>query len=136
MIEAYVDVYYACHLNRRIVSGYTIKLLNNYVLWKSKNEAEYISVSYCVRECLFLSQLLSEMLSALVFTIVVYEDNQSAIKISSTLETKRSKHIDVRHCFPRELVANNKIKLVYIKSDDQVGDMFTKVLCEQKFSKF
>ncbi|KAJ8889927.1 hypothetical protein PR048_009432, partial [Dryococelus australis] len=135
MIEAYVGASYASDLNRS-VSDYTIKHLNNDVLRQSKkqnivpissSEAEYISLSFCVTECLLFTQL-SGMLNALVLPIVVYEDNQSAIKIASTLEKKRSKYIDMRYNFLRELVKNNKIKLMYTQSDDQVGDMFTKAL--------
>ncbi|KAF2901950.1 hypothetical protein ILUMI_04244 [Ignelater luminosus] len=46
-------------------------------------------------ECLFIKQLLEDIVQYKLDPIVVYEDNQSCIKMASTLETKRSKQIDV-----------------------------------------
>ncbi|KAK8969545.1 hypothetical protein KSP40_PGU002818 [Platanthera guangdongensis] len=40
-------------------------------------------------------------------------------------------HVDIRHHFIRECVAKNKIKLVYIYTDLQRADIFTKLLDER-----
>ena len=49
---------------------------------------------------------------------------------------KRSKHIDVHYHFIREKLDENKIKVVYISSDDNIADMFTKALGKTKLSFF
>lgn len=49
---------------------------------------------------------------------------------------KRSKHIDVRFHFIREAVANNLVKIEYLKTSDMPADMFTKSLCKIKHYNF
>lgn len=68
--------------------------------------------------------------------ISVFEDNQSTIKMGNTLETNRSKHIDVRHYFIKDLIANNQVKLLYISTNEQIADMLTKPLPAVKFQYF
>lgn len=146
IISAFADADYANDQNdRKSISGFGIKIYNNFVFWKSKkqatvslssSEAEYISLSDCTTECLFVGQLLSEILDQNVFPVSIYEDNQSCIKMSNTLETKRSKHIDVKHHFVRQCVNDNKIKLFYVPTSDQIADIFTKPLAAPKFKNF
>ncbi|XP_020421230.1 uncharacterized protein LOC18775571 [Prunus persica] len=47
----------------------------------------------------------------------------------------RSKHIDVRYHFLRDLVAEETIDLVYCRSEDQVADILTKPLKLEAFEK-
>lgn len=41
---------------------------------------------------------------------------------------KRSKHIDVRHHFVKDLIANNIVKINYLESDKMPADLLTKSL--------
>jgi len=66
----------------------------------------------------------------------VYEDNQSCMKMASTMETKRSKHIDTKYHFVRDCVEQNKVKLFYVPTEYQQADILTKALAQQKFIKF
>ena len=60
---------------------------------------------------------------------IIYVDNQSAIKISENdAEHDRTKHIDIRHYFIRELINNGEIKLEWISTSEQLADIFTKPL--------
>lgn len=93
-----------------------------------------MAISSCICECLFLGNLLSE-LNYEVFPINVYEDNQSTIKIATTKETKRSKHIDVKYHFVRECVQKKEIKLIYVSTENQLADMMTKALSKVKLKK-
>ncbi|XP_060201925.1 uncharacterized mitochondrial protein AtMg00810-like [Lycium barbarum] len=47
----------------------------------------------------------------------------------------RSKHIDVKFYFLRDLSNNETIELIYCKSEDQVADIFTKALKMESFMK-
>jgi len=68
---------------------------------------------------------------------ILYVDNQAAIKIAeNSTDHTRSKHIDIKYHYIRELVEKDIIKLVYIRSDDNLADGFTKPLENMKFSQF
>lgn len=135
-VKAYVDADFANDTNdRKSITGFLIKLNSNTVFWKSKKqsivtlsscEAEYVALCHCVTECIYLSQLLNELIKNDIYPIVIYEDNQSCIKIANTLETKRSKHIDVRYHYIRDCVRENKIDIKYISTDMQEADIMTK----------
>ena len=47
----------------------------------------------------------------------------------------QAKHIDIRHHFVRELVANGTIKLDYCPSTDMMADMMTKGLTREQHCK-
>ncbi|KAF2345187.1 Ribonuclease H-like domain [Trinorchestia longiramus] len=47
----------------------------------------------------------------------------------------RSKHIDIKFHYVRDLVRNKKIDLVYCPSNDMLADIFTKGLSAEKFSR-
>ncbi|KRT78250.1 hypothetical protein AMK59_6683 [Oryctes borbonicus] len=145
-VEAYADSDFASNPNdRKSVTGFLLKLNNNTVAWKSKkqaivalssSESEYVALASCVAECLFLKQLLESMTNTKIDCINVYEDNQSSIKMASTLETKRSKHIDVKYHFLRNFVSNGTIKLVYLPTTEQCADLLTKALPRVKHEYF
>ena len=47
------------------------------------------------------------------------EDNTGVIKLSYNAEFhKRTKHIDIKYHYIRELVKNNKIRIIYINTKD------------------
>ena len=47
--------------------------------------------------------------------------------------TPNSKHIDIRHHFIRERVANGEFKVVYVRSEEQYADFLTKPLHQGAF---
>ena len=56
-------------------------------------------------------------------------DNRSAINHSvNVMYHGRSKHIDISHHFLKDLVADNKIKIEYLSTEDMVADILTKGL--------
>ena len=48
----------------------------------------------------------------------------------------RTKHIDVRYHFIREAVEDEKVSVVYIPTDENPADIFTKPLAKAKFRRF
>lgn len=145
-LHAYADSDFASNPNdRKSITGYLIKLNKNVICWKTKKqitvalssaESEYIALSACISESLFLGQLLSEILYDSVFPIYAYEDNQSCIKMASTLESKRTKHIDVKHYFIRDCVEQEFVILKYVSTNNQQADILTKALATSKFKYF
>ena len=61
-------------------------------------------------------------------------DNMSAINISKNpVQHSRTKHIDIRHHFIRELVEDGIISLDHVSTESQVADLLTKPLDFQRF---
>ena len=64
----------------------------------------------------------------------IFCDNMSAIAPSNNLVFhKRSKHIDTRYHFIRELIHNDEIILEHCRSEEQYADIFTKALTKESF---
>ena len=60
---------------------------------------------------------------------VIYCDNQSCIKLTENpVFHDWSKHIEIRYHFIRDCVQRGAIKLEYMSTDEQVGDILTKSL--------
>ena len=60
---------------------------------------------------------------------VLYIDNMSTIKMATNrVLSARSKHIQLREHFIRFKVQDGTFVVLYIKSCDNLADMFTKVL--------
>lgn len=147
ILSAYVDADYAhCSDTRRCISGYVTLLYGTLISWLSKKqplvtlsttEAEYVALALCLQELLYLKHLFIELGLEFSEAIPVYEDNQSCIKVASNPELHaRTKHIDVRYFFVKDLVADGIFDLVYCKSADMWGDFFTKALPKASFIEF
>ena len=48
----------------------------------------------------------------------------------------RTKHIEVHYHFFRERVLDGDIDLTYVRTDEQVADIFTKALGAEKLRRF
>ena len=81
----------------------------------------------------FMHELIGEFLEKFDLCI----DNKSAIEISrNQVYHEYSKHIEVRYNFIQNCVEENKVILKYVRTDDQLTDLFTKPLGIPKFLEF
>jgi hypothetical protein len=86
---------------------------------------------------MWLRRLLKEINFAQHEATPIYLDSKSAIElVKNKVHHERSKHINVKFHFIREQVKEKKIELIYVSSDEQVADIFTKPLPTVKFKKF
>jgi hypothetical protein len=70
-------------------------------------------------------------------TTVIYCDNQSCLKLTENpVFHDRSKHIEMKYHFIRDLVQKGAIKLQYIRTEEQIADILTKPLSFGKFVQF
>lgn len=131
--------------SRRSVSGNVVKIGNNTVMWRSKKQAttalsttesEYMAVVDALKMVLWLRQLMGEMGFTQEYATTIMDDNYGCIQLANNAVTlARSKHIDIRHHFVREKVADNTIELKYIESEVNTADILTKAICRVKFEK-
>ena len=114
----------------------------NLVAWMSKKqnsvslstvEAEYIAAGSCCSQLLWMKNVLTDY-GISQDTMVVYCDNSSAINISkNTVQHSKTKHIEIRYHFIRDLVERKIVCLEYIPTERQNADTFTKPLDRSKF---
>nr|GEX55441.1 hypothetical protein [Tanacetum cinerariifolium] len=65
--------------------------------------------------------------------IPMYCDNKSAIALCcNNVQHSRSKHIDIRYHFIKELVKNGVIELYFVNTEYQLTDLFTKALGRER----
>ena len=131
--------------DRKSTSGYVFLLGGDAVSWKSTKqttvalstaEAEYIALSSASQEAIWLQQLISDLSKKALHKMIIYEDNQSTICLAKNQAVHgRTKHIDIKYHFIRDLVEAGKIELVYCTTENMVADIFTKGLSIRQFEK-
>ena len=109
--------------DRRSTSGYVFMLATGVVSWSSKkqqivslstSEVEFIAAIACACQAIWLRRILEELQFMQVEATTVFCDNNSIIKLSrNPVLHERSKHIDVKYYFLRDLNNVETIKLVY-----------------------
>ena len=64
-------------------------------------------------------------------------DNQSSVKLSTNpVFHDRSKHIEIKYHYLRDMVQRKLIELKYVSTEEQVVDILTKPLPRMKFNCF
>ena len=67
----------------------------------------------------------------------IYCDNQSCVKFSENpVFHDKSKHIEVKYHYIRDMVHRGVVKLQYVVMDKQIVDVLTKTLARVKFEYF
>ena len=101
---------------------------------QSTTEAEYIAASDAIKKAIWFRKLVSGLFGDKLKMTVVHCDNQSCIKLTENpIFHDRSKHIDMRYHYIRDLVQRKTVKLQYIAFSEQVVDILTKPLTLRQF---
>lgn len=138
-LSGYSDSDWAgCYEDMKSTSGYLFCLGLSPVSWKSKKqptvalsstEAEYVAVCTAACQGVWLSRILKDVGKQQEGSVVIKCDNKSTIAMcKNPMYHGRSKHIDIKLHFIRELVTNNTIELEYVPTADQKADILTKAL--------
>ena len=95
--------------DRKSMSGYLFCISGGSVSWRNKKqscvalsttEAEYVALAAATQEALWMRQLISEMKAEHPKSIMIHEDNQSAISMTRNPQFHgRSKHISIKYHF-------------------------------------
>ena len=87
----------------------------------------------CYSQLFWMKKLLSDY-EISQDTMVVYCDNSSSIDISKNLvQHSKTKNIEIRYHFIRDLVERKIVVFEYIPTERQNVDIFTKPLDKSKF---
>ena len=80
-------------------------------------------------ELVWIKQLLGELKYDKIDQMEFVCDNQAALHIASNpVFHERTKHIEIDYHFVREKILSGDIATKFVKSNDQLADMFTKFL--------
>ena len=131
--------------DRKSTSGFVFYIGDTAFTWMSKKqpivtlstcEAEYVAATSCVCHAIWLRNLLKELSLPQEEPTKIFVDNKSAIALAKNpVFHDRSKHIDTRYHYIRECVTSKNVQLEYVKTNDQVADIFTKPLKREDFIK-
>jgi hypothetical protein len=95
----------------------------------STAEAEYVAATHAAKECIWLRRLIGELFPSLIRQTTLHCDNQAALRLATDDNYHaRTKHIDIRYHFIRQVVASAAIDIVYCPTDDMTADALTKAL--------
>ncbi|KAG2975600.1 hypothetical protein PC128_g25950 [Phytophthora cactorum] len=122
--------------DRRSVSGLMLMMRGAPVMWRStfqktvalsSTEAEYMALSDCVKEVVWMRLLVKGIGSEQDGGTVIYEDNQGAMALTKNVGYQdRTKHIDIRIHFILEKVTSGEVELEYLDTKNQFADYLTK----------
>ena len=144
---AYTDSDYAGDVDDRISTyGYVFLIGSGVVSWLSKKqpivtlsttEAEFVAAAGCASQAVWMRRITEQLGCVHNQGTLVYCDNSSTIKLSmNPIMHGRSKHIDIRFHYLRELVQNEVINLIHCGTREQVADIMTKPLPLDAFLRF
>ncbi|RVW64797.1 Retrovirus-related Pol polyprotein from transposon TNT 1-94 [Vitis vinifera] len=145
-LVTYTDSDHAGDLDeRKSTSGYVFLLSSGAISWSSKKqpivslsstEAEFIAAASCACQAVWLKRVLGKLGQNQGKPTMIHCDSSSAIKLSKNpVMHGRSKHIDVRFHFLRELTKAGTVELVHCGTQEQLADVMTKPLKLDAFLK-
>eukprot|EP00253_Pinus_taeda_P008912 PITA_08912 len=100
----------------------------------STAEAEYLAATAAACQAVWMRRMLRSLGQEQPKATVIFCDNSSAIALSkNSVFHKRTKHIDTRFHYIRELVSNGEIVLEHCRTQEHVADILTKPLHQKSF---
>jgi hypothetical protein len=131
--------------NRRSVSGYSVFLEDAPVAMKcvgqkmvtlSTAEAELAAATQCAQEMLYVMRILESIGLQVQKPMELEIDNKGAVDLANNWSVGgRTRHVEVRQYFLRDLKAENIILPKWIPGDTMTSDLFTKNLERPLFER-
>ena len=93
-----------------------------------------MAASEASKEAIYLKRFAQELGLADDSALELHVDNKGARDLAYNPEHhSRTKHIDRRHFYIREMVENGELIVPYVATDDNLADFFTKPLTARRF---
>ena len=131
--------------DRRSITGYCIYLNGCLISWKSRGqkhvtlsstEAEYVAVSEVCTDIMFIKMMMEFLQLEMKKPVIVHCDNVGAIFLGNNAKlSARTKHIDVKYHFIREHVVDGTVEIIFIPSEENDADIFTKNVGQEAYEK-
>ena len=94
-------------------------------------ESEFIALAAAGKEAKWLRNMLLdiEFWPQPILVILVYCDSEATLsRAYNKMYNDKSKHISLRHDYIRQFVESGTISIVYVRSNNNLADPFTKVV--------
>jgi hypothetical protein len=144
-IYGYSDADWAGSFDRKSTTDFCIFIGRNLATWKNKKqnsvarssaEMEYRAMASTASELIWIKQLLTDMGIEKKNLMKMFCDSQAARHIASNpVFHERTKYIEIDCHFIREKIQSKEIETPYVKSGDQLADIFTKGLDPRLFER-
>ena len=144
-IQVFIDSEHGRHSGGKSVYGFVIMFNNAPVMYQTKQmdtaslsstESEFKAIAESMKKVIWMRNVL-RFLEVDFGKISIWNDNMGAIKIAkSAASCGRTKHIDLRYFFVREILEQNDFELDHVAGDVNIADTFTKSLGKNKFNQF
>ena len=146
-VEAHIDASFAPdQRDRKSITG-AVVFVGGAVVWSKSGKQTIVTKSSFEAELVALSDMASMVLWINLFlrslgfksdTPTIFQDNTSTMHVATTGLTNnaKTKHIDIRHLWIKEVLEDGQLKLVYKPTDEMLADGMTKPLIGAKFYAF
>jgi hypothetical protein len=132
--------------DRKSISGNVFLFAGGPISWLSKKQeiialsstaAEYISLAKAAEQAIFLKTLLEDFGVIQKNPIKIYQDNNGARFIATNKNnTKKSKHIEIKYHYVRDLIEKKLITVPYLATSEMPADMLTKPVSKVLMERF
>jgi ribonuclease HI len=134
---AYVDASYATQPKGRSRTGILLKIagcaigvwsVKQKIVTRSSTEAELVALTEALTNIIWLRRLNQYQGYQDMPPTIIWEDNASCIDLITLPRhnRQRTKHLDIRYFYAKELVEQNIISIKYIPTENQQADLLTK----------
>jgi len=131
-------------LDRKSTSRTCHLLGSSLISWNSKKqayvalstvEAKYIATGHACAQSIWLKHQLMDY-SVKLEKVLLYCDNTSAINLTKNpIQHSETKYIEIMHHFIRDHIQKGDIEIMFVKTENQLADLFTKPLTRDRFNK-
>jgi histone deacetylase 1/2 len=146
-VHGYINADWASSISdRSSTNGFMFSFGSVDVTWSNKKQptvalsstkAEYMGAAMATCEVTWFRKLLGDLGLHVDRQVVIYCDNLSNIQLArNPMFHARTKHIEVHYHFIRDKILAGEIDFIYVSTEDQVADIFTKVLGAEKHRQF
>ncbi|QRW23943.1 Retrotransposable element Tf2 protein [Rhizoctonia solani] len=130
-------------IDRKSISGHVFMLGGAAVSWSAKKqatvalstmEAKYMALSHACTQALWMRQFFEELYLYADAPTLILSDNLAALTLSVESQFHgQSKHINIQHHFMRDIIEKRKVTTLYVPSNENLADAFTKALPAPQF---
>lgn len=130
--------------NRKSVTGVVIFINGNTLCWVSRSQktvslasahAEYNAITEVCKEVLYIKYIMEFLEMDPKLPIIIYCDNIGVIFLSNNQESRLSKHLDIKVHFVREYDEQVIVKIIFIRTNENLADSFTKSGGEDSYKR-